>query len=273
MKQVKHLFGREFYRYFFFFSFYLTSYLIPNNIYCQEQKGLDVSIATMAPLQHYMQIGYSFQENDLFDLEESSFFKIYLQTGIAPAPYIKLLLQHSVKHDDLARDYLKDNLRGKVGYGVGLQWSYKKWNINMSLNKVSYKIKDRSSRELVESLLSKDQYLLDDLNYIMDNSTYLKNLYNNYLISPVTNTGQLSITGGYKLYLDKRKSFSVGFDLGATLTLSTSVHIDSDRTDSFADELLNIITPVVKKELEDLINWKVVPTVGIRLIYNIPVGR
>jgi len=234
---------------------------------------MDVSIATIAPLQYSMQIGYSFQENDLFDLEESSFFKVYLQAGIAPAPYIKFLLQHSVKHDDVARDYLKDNLRGKVRYGVGLQWSYKKWNINMSLNKVSYKIKDKSSRELVESLLSKDQYLLDDLNNIMNNSTYLKNLYNNYLVSPVTNTGQLSLTGGYKLYLDKRKFFSVGFDIGAAFTLSTSVHFDSDRTDQFAEDLLGIVTPVVKEELEELINWKVVPVVGIRLTYNIPIGR
>lgn len=251
----------------YFLVIYLTCMATPPPTYGQEKQGISVSAGTMAPLQHYLQAGYSFRESGLFP--KSSFFKLYFQTGIPSTSYIQFLVRYKVE-DGTAKDFLEDNLKGKVGYGAGVEWSYKKWNMNLAYNRVSYEIKDKSAKEFVEALANTN--VKDNVTNFVDFFA-LSDLYDNYLLSPVVNTNQLSISIGYKLYFGKRKSFGIGFDVGTAFTASTSVNIKHDYSSQFAKILLNRITPIITTELEELINWELIPMVGIRFTYAIPIGR
>lgn len=242
-----------------------ASILLFNSAYCQQAPDISFSLGTAAPYQHFMRLGYNFQ----FGHSPSS-LQIYAHTGITPSPYLKTILDFSIEDNETAKEYLKTNLKGKFGGGVGIQWLYKRWYFDVGINLVQYQIKDKSSKELVESIASDNIKLRETLDNLANNSAVFSDLYNNYLISPQVYGTQLIFKGGYEFPINKPKSLKLGIDMGVAATAYSHVYIDSEKTSRLADLLINTVTPVLTDRLEYLVNWKVIPFVGVSLIYQIP---
>ncbi|MDR7132455.1 hypothetical protein J2X69_004826 [Algoriphagus sp. 4150] len=179
-------------------------------------------------------------------------------------------METSIEDNEIGKEYLKANLKGELGFGLGTQWFYKNWNLDVGINLVRYQIKDKSSKELVEAIASQNIGLRETLDDLTGNSAVFSDLYSNYLISPRPNALQLLVKGGYEFPVNKQKSLKLGVDIGVATTMHSFVHIDSQRTSRLAEILLATVTPTLSDRLENLVNWKMIPFAGIGLVYQIP---
>lgn len=225
-----------------------------------DQSGFTASVGTYFPVQHGMQLGWIFTKKQVLET--------YVQIGIQPRAYIRPLVEVSVSQDKQARDYLKANLQGRIGYGAGFKWHYRRFDFDIAYNRLTYRIHRKSSKELVNNLAYDDPGLKVALGLLSDWVPAFDELYSDYLITPVANAHQVSLSGGYRFPL--YKSVWMGMGAGVSTTMQTSVHIQSDRSRQSAEILLDAVTPNLTKKLESLINWHMIPTVNLQLIYRFP---
>lgn len=224
------------------------------------QSSFTASVGTYFPLQHGMQLGWIFTKKQVLET--------YVQIGIPPRAYIRPLVEVSVSQDEQARDYLKANLQGRIGYGVGLKWHYRRFDFDIAYNRLTYRIHKKSSKELVNNLAYDDPGLKVALGLLSDWVSAFDDLYSHYLITPVAHADQVSISGGYQLPV--YKTLRIGVGAGMSATMQSTVHIQSDHSKQSAEILLDAVTPNLTKKLESLVNWHVIPTVNLQLVYRFP---
>lgn len=228
----------------------------------RDQDRFTASIGTSIPLQHEAKFGWLFTKK--------ASLEGYMQLGIPPRVYIKPLVEVSASNNAEARDYLKANLEGEVGYGLGLRWYYRGFNFDIAYNRLNYRIRKKSSKELVNNLAYDDPKLKEILARLSDWIPAFDDLYSHYLITPVAHAHQIFLSGGrqFPVY----KTLQIGVGAGVSATVQSTVQIQSDRSKKSADILLDAVTPDLTKKLESLVNWHVIPTVNLHLIYRFP-GR
>lgn len=226
----------------------------------RDQGRLAASVGTSIPLQHDAKFGWIFTKK--------ASLEGYVQLGIPPRVYIKPLVEVSASKSAEARDYLKANLEGEIGYGLGLRWYYRRFNFDIAYNRLNYRIRKKSSKELVNNLAYDDPDLKVVLGILSDRVPAFDDLYSHYLITPVAHADQVSISGGYQLPV--YKTLRIGVGAGVSATMQSTVHIQSDRSKQSADILLEAVTPNLTKKLESLVNWHVIPVINLQLIYRFP---
>ncbi|MCF6405676.1 hypothetical protein L3C95_22415 [Chitinophaga filiformis] len=240
-------------------------YLLPFEASGQEHRSSDFTInaGTSFPLQHMLQFGWIFTKGPVFEA--------YAQLGLPPREYIRPLVEVSVTENETAKEYLKQHLTGRIGYGAGIRWHFSRYfNVDIAYSKLNYVIDKESSKELIDALVYDGQALKEILSDMAARNTLFNNLYSNYLITSIAHAHQISVSGGYQFALNKRKSVFVVTAIGASATIQTTARIDSNHSSQFTQDLSDAVSPVVTTYLEDLVNWRVIPMVNLRLIYRFP---
>lgn len=239
--------------------------LLPFKASGQEHRSSDftISAGTAFPLQHMMQFGWIFAKNPVFEA--------YVQLGLPPREYIKTLVEVSVTENETAKEYLRQNLTGRIGYGGGGRWHFSRhFNVDIAYSKLNYVIKKKSSKELINVLVYDDRTLKEILADMAARNTLFNNLYSNYLITPGAHAHQISVSAGYQFALNKGKSVLLATAIGASATIQTTARINSNQSSQFSEELSDVVSPILTTYLEDLVNWRVIPMVNLRLIYRFP---
>lgn len=228
-------------------------------------QPLNMRIGTTFPLQNYVEFGYIITDRPILE--------IYAQFGLPFKPYTKSLIENAMEDNDETKEYLKENLDGNPGYGLGLRWFYKNFRLSLGYNRLNYIIHKKSSHELVEVLMNGNDELKQRLNELSNELPIYSDIYNNYLVSPKAHNNQMSIQLGYQIFIKRDRSLALGIDAGTAYNFRSTVNISSEQSNRAAEIVMRAISPSVSKRLEYLINWQMIPNASLSLTYNFPIRK
>ncbi|HEY8955831.1 hypothetical protein [Chitinophaga sp.] len=217
-----------------------------------------VTIKSQWPIQNAMGFTYTLPVNNYYSVGFNA------QVGLPFQPYTRNLIELSVQGNEVARTYLKENLLGKPGVGLGVDLNYRKWSLSLVYQSLNYYIDKKNVRELTENLIpEQNDYILTDLSNLADRSPAFASIYNNYRISSQVYNHQFGLLAGYTFSFRRFNLIKFRIEAGAFSTFDTRIRFVSENSNSITDLALAYVEPSLNNSLKENTEWRFIPSVSL----------
>lgn len=217
-----------------------------------------VTIKSQWPIQNIIGFAYTLPVNNYYSVSFNA------QVGLPFQPYTRNLIELADQGSEVAQAYLKKNLLGKPGAGLGIDLNYKKWSLSLVYQNLNYYIDKKNVRELTENLTpEQNDYILTDLNNLAEHSQAFASIYNNYRISSQVHNHQFGLLAGYTFSFRRFNLIKFRIEAGAFSTFETGIKLVSETSNSIADLALAYVEPSINNSLKETTEWRFIPSVSL----------